>query len=105
MNPGLTDDAGVMKPERKNGKWPMGMVGIEPTLPSGNGFLRPARLPVPPHPQMKRDYREPSGYGQAGPCAFATRSTDSDACAPCADAEMIVAPLRRLVHFAPAQAA
>ena len=28
----------------------VGMVGIEPTLPFGNGFLRPARLPIPPRP-------------------------------------------------------
>jgi hypothetical protein len=33
----------------------MGMVGIEPTLPFGNRFLRPARLPVPPRPlEFKR---------------------------------------------------
>jgi hypothetical protein len=37
--------------------WKMGVpalmvrvVGIEPTLPCENRFLRPARLPVPPHP-------------------------------------------------------
>ena len=25
------------------------VVGIEPTLPKGNGILNPARLPIPPH--------------------------------------------------------
>src|SRR5690625_4618752 len=28
------------------------VVGIEPTLPRGNGILSPARLPIPPHWQM-----------------------------------------------------
>ena len=31
----------------------VGMVGIEPTLPFGNGFLRPARLPIPPRPHCQ----------------------------------------------------
>lgn len=47
----------------------MGMVGIEPTLTSVNGFLRPARLPIPPHPlitlQQVGDYRSLRGSGQA----------------------------------------
>ena len=30
------------------------MVGIEPTLPFGNGFLRPARLPIPPRPHLQK---------------------------------------------------
>lgn len=47
----------------------MGMVGIEPTLPFGNGFLRPARLPVPPRPRVRfqtaPDYKDRSRDGQA----------------------------------------
>jgi membrane protein YqaA with SNARE-associated domain len=29
------------------------VVGIEPTLPKGNGILNPARLPIPPHRHVK----------------------------------------------------
>jgi hypothetical protein len=30
----------------------MRMRGVEPPLPKGNRHLKPARLPIPPHPQV-----------------------------------------------------
>ena len=40
----------------------VGMVGIEPTLPFGNGFLRPARLPIPPRPHGLFNQPKPGDY-------------------------------------------
>jgi hypothetical protein len=46
------------------------MVGIEPTLSCDNGFLRPARLPIPPHPrrsdiETRRNYKSPPQAGSS----------------------------------------
>ena len=39
------------------------VVGIEPTIPYENRFLRPARMPVPPH-QRRSDRSRPELRGE-----------------------------------------